>query len=162
MYRVPDDILRLGRVHGASGIVARSRGCPGTPPAGLLSRRPGGAGGGRGQGVQPGHDDVDAALEVVGVLVLAHPRHRDQWGERGRPGAGVGVDQHRPGARLRAGVGVLASIAAASGGAALAGYRWGYLAAAAFAATAALIGTRVPRELGREAAGARREDRPAA
>lgn len=60
------------------------------------------------------------------------------------------------------GLAVLASIAAASGGAALAGYRWGYLAAAAFAATAALIGTRVPRELGREAAGARREDRPAA
>jgi EmrB/QacA subfamily drug resistance transporter len=60
------------------------------------------------------------------------------------------------------GLAVLASIAAASGGPAPAGYRWGYLAAAAFAATAALVGTRVPGELGREAAGAPREDRPAA
>jgi MFS family permease len=48
------------------------------------------------------------------------------------------------------GLAVLASVAAASGSAVLAGYRWGCLAAAALVATAALIATRVPRQLGQE------------
>jgi hypothetical protein len=48
------------------------------------------------------------------------------------------------------GLAVLASIAAASGGAVLVGYCWGYLAAAGLVATAALLATRLPRELGRE------------
>jgi MFS family permease len=48
------------------------------------------------------------------------------------------------------GLALLASIAAASGSAVLVGYRWGYLSAAALVATAALIATQLPRELGRE------------
>jgi EmrB/QacA subfamily drug resistance transporter len=48
------------------------------------------------------------------------------------------------------GLAVLASIAALAGGAVLVGYRWGYLSAAALVAAAALIATRLPRELGRE------------
>jgi EmrB/QacA subfamily drug resistance transporter len=48
------------------------------------------------------------------------------------------------------GLAALASIAAASGGAVLAGYRWGYLSAAALVATAALLATQLPGELGRE------------
>jgi MFS family permease len=48
------------------------------------------------------------------------------------------------------GLAALASIAAASGGAVLVGYRWGYLSAAGLVATAALLATRLPRELGRE------------